>query len=154
MQQLNLPTGAFKIKKDQARYKIYDLIRRKYVVLTPEEWVRQHIIHYLIRDKHYPAGLTAVEHLVVINQLRQRADVVIYDRNRKPLLIVECKAPTVSITAGVFEQALRYNMVLGVRIVVVSNGITHMAARLDDSGGYVLLSQIPDYAEVLTMVGM
>lgn len=154
MQQLNLPTGAFKIKKDQTRYKIYDVIRRKYVVLTPEEWVRQHILHYLIRDKHYPAGLTAVEHLVVINQLRQRADVVIYDRQRKPLLIVECKAPSVSITAGVFEQALRYNMVLGVRIVVVSNGIVHMAARLDDSGGYVLLSQIPDYAEVLAMAGI
>lgn len=154
MQQLNLPTGAFKFKKDQTRYKIYDVIRRKYVVLTPEEWVRQHILHYLIRDKHYPAGLTAVEHLVVINQLRQRADVVIYDRQRKPLLIVECKAPSVSITAGVFEQALRYNMVLGVRIVVVSNGIVHMAARLDDSGGYVLLSQIPDYAEVLAMAGI
>lgn len=124
------------------------------MVLTPEEWVRQHILHYLIRDKHYPAGLTAVEHLVVINQLRQRADVVIYDRQRKPLLIVECKAPSVSITAGVFEQALHYNMVLGVRIVVVSNGIVHMAARLDDSGGYVLLSQIPDYAEVLAMAGI
>ena len=153
MQPLNLPPVPFKIKKDQSRYKIYDMIRRKYVVLTPEEWVRQHIIHYLINDKHYPAGLTAVEHLVVINQLRQRADVVIYDRNRKPLLIVECKAPSVPLTAGVFEQALRYNMVLGVRIVVVSNGITHLAARLDDGGGYVLLSQIPDYAQVLAIVG-
>ncbi|MGV8827433.1 MAG: type I restriction enzyme HsdR N-terminal domain-containing protein [Breznakibacter sp.] len=153
MQPLNLPTGPFKIKKDQSRYKIYDMIRRKYVVLTPEEWVRQHIIHYLINDKHYPAGLTAVEHLVVINQLRQRADVVIYDRNRKPLLIVECKAPSVAITTGVFEQALRYNMVLGVRIVVVSNGITHLAARLDDAGGYALLSQIPDYSQVMAIIG-
>ena len=148
MQQLNLPSYAFKIVKKQDRFRIFDVIRRKFVALTPEEWVRQHIVHYLIGDRHFPAGLMAVEHLVVINQLRQRADVVIYNRQRLPLLIVECKAPSVAITAAVFEQALRYNMVLGVRIVVVSNGMVHLAAALDGKGGYTLLNQIPDYGDL------
>ncbi len=149
MQQLNLPSGSFKITKTHDRYKIFDVIRHKYVSLTPEEWVRQHMVHYLIHHKHYPAGLTAVEHLVRINQLRQRADVVMYDRNRQPLLIVECKAPSVAITSGVFEQALRYNMVLGVRVVVVSNGMTHLAAKLDGKGGFELMDHIPNYPELV-----
>ena len=149
MQQLNLPFGSFKITKTHDGYKIFDVIRHKYVSLTPEEWVRQHMVHYLIHHKHYPAGLTAVEHLVRINQLRQRADVVMYDRNRQPLLIVECKAPSVAITSGVFEQALRYNMVLGVRVVVVSNGMTHLAAKLDGKGGFELMDHIPNYPELV-----
>lgn len=152
MQKLNLPAGTFKIKKEQSRLKIYDGIRHKYVALTPEEWVRQHMVHYLICHRGYPAGLTSVEHLVVINQLRQRADVVIYGRDRNPLLIVECKAPMVDITPAVFDQALRYNMALGVKIVVVSNGMVHLAAILDDAGSYKLVQQIPDYSEAVALL--
>ena len=149
MQALDFPPCSLKLLPVDGKTAAFDIIRKKYIVLTPEEWVRQHMVHYLIHHKHYPAGLTAVEHLVRINQLRQRADVVMYDRNRQPLLIVECKAPSVAITSGVFEQALRYNMVLGVRVVVVSNGMTHLAAKLDGKGGFELMDHIPNYPELV-----
>ncbi len=128
-----------------SREQIFDPYRKKYVARTPEEEVRQFILKYLTDDLHIPASLTAVETLVKINNLSQRADIVIYDKNLHPLLIVECKAPTVKITKATFEQALRYNTVLGTRFVVVTNGITHYCAEIT-TDGIKMLNQIPDFS--------
>lgn len=153
MKKLNLPEAPLKIKKDNDKYFVFDPIRRKYVALTPEEWVRQHIVHYLTARKHYPAGLTSIEHQVEINRLKQRADIVIFSTSGKPILIVECKAPSVPITPEVFAQAMRYNTTLGVRIVVVSNGLTHLAALLHKGNSYSMLADIPDYTELDNLPG-
>src|SRR5574344_516732 len=131
MSKLNLPQVDFKVVKENDKFKVFDVFRSKYVVLTPEEWVRQNFVHYLVNNRSYPAGLIAIEHLVVVNQLKQRADVVVYNHFRKPVAVVECKAPSIPITKAVFDQALRYNMVLGVELVIVTNGLVHLAANID-----------------------
>lgn len=148
MQQLNLPPCQLKIKKDGARFQVFDELRRKFVALTPEEWVRQHFVKYLIEGRNYPAGLTAVEFPVIVNHLHQRADIVVFNRLAEPIMIVECKAPSVAITRQVFDQALRYNITLGVQYVVVTNGLTHIVAHLTTDGSYSLLQEVPDYATI------
>lgn len=133
------------IREYNGTRQVFDPIRGKWVKLTPEEDVRQQFLEYLTANRHYPAGLIAVEHLVVINNLRQRADIVIYDRLLQPFLIVECKAPSVGITKAVFAQALRYNMKLGVRYLVVTNGIAHYCAEMLPNNEVKFLSEIPEY---------
>lgn len=142
MEQLNLPPADLKIVDDKGMTKVFDPYRGKYVKLTPEEYVRQSFLSFLTNYCHYPLALTAVEHLVEINGLKQRADIVIYDRSYRPFLIVECKATSVPITENVFQQALRYNIKLGVRYLVVTNGLKHFCAEIKE-GRVQFLREVP-----------
>lgn len=144
MQALNLPSYQFKLKQQGQRTQIFDAIRKKYVVLTPEEWVRQNFLQYLIQDKKFPASLIAVEAGLKYNQLQKRMDVLVYDKQGSPHLMVECKAPEVKITQDVFDQIARYNMVFKVKYLVVTNGLHHFCCLMDyTKESYVYLEQIP-----------
>ena len=146
MIQLNFPSFSFKTKIIEERTQIFDDIRRKYVALTPEEWVRQHIVKYLQLHKEYPASLMAVEKQVLVNGLKQRADVVVHNRQGAPVMIIECKAPSVPLTNQVFDQVARYNMSLNVNYLVLTNGLSHYCAILDyQHNTYSFLKQIPAF---------
>lgn len=149
MQQLNLPEYAFRIKTEDGKTMIFDAIRRKFVALTPEEWVRQNFIEYLKTEKNYPASLMAVEKQVTINQMQRRFDLLVYSRTHQPCLIAEFKAPDVKITQDVFDQVVRYNMALKVAGIIVSNGLQHFACKMDyASNTYSYLREIPGYGEL------
>jgi len=146
MQQLNLPTYKFRIKSTKNKYEIFDIIRKKYVILTPEEWVRQHIIHYLIEEKKYPVSLIGVEKKLTINNLTKRTDILIFNNKGLPHIIVECKAPSVQITQGSFDQIARYNLKLKANLLIVSNGLQHYVSKMDfENEKYIFLENIPDY---------
>ena len=151
MYELNLPKYGIKIKNDKGHQTIFDVLRRKYVALTPEEWVRQHFVHFLIEHKGYPKALMANEIQLAIGNKKLRCDSVLYDRMLKPRMIIEYKAPTVSITQKVFDQITIYNMLLHVDYLVVSNGIKHYCCRMDYANQkYLFLEDIPDYQEIIT----
>ncbi len=151
MYELNLPKYGIKIKNDKGHQSIFDVLRRKYVALTPEEWVRQHFVHFLIEHKGYPKALMANEIQLAIGNKKLRCDSVLYDRTLKPRMIIEYKAPTVSITQKVFDQITIYNMLLHVDYLVVSNGIKHYCCRMDYANqNYLFLEDIPDYQNLLT----
>jgi len=144
MKALNLPPYQFKIKQQGLRTQIFDSIRKKYVVLTPEEWVRQNFLQFLIQQKNYPASLIAVEAGLKYNQLQKRMDVLVYDKQGTPHLMVECKAPEVKINQDVFDQIARYNMVFKVKYLVVTNGMHHFCCLMDyTNNAYQYLEQIP-----------
>ncbi len=151
MQPLNLPPFEANIKKQNGMVKILDILRQKFVVLTPEEWVRQHFVHFLIEQKGYSKTLMANEVAVTLNGMSRRCDTVVYrQEGMKPLMIVEYKRPDVEITQRVFEQICRYNMVLEVEWLVVSNGLKHYCCQLDiKNGGYAFMKDIPSYGEIL-----
>lgn len=147
-QKLNLPEYAFRIRKEDGKDFIFDRTRKKYVVLTPEEWVRQNFIQYLIKEKKYPEALMAVEKKIVVNEKPKRFDLLIYLRNGQPHLIAEFKAPNVKITQETFDQVVRYNMALRVEMVVVSNGMEHFACEIDyKKNTYSFLQQVPEFCE-------
>lgn len=148
MQELNLPKFEAKIREVKGKQQIFDIIRKKYVALTPEEWVRQHFIHFMI-CLGYPASLMAIETLVIVNSLRQRADIVLYNRRGEPALIVECKAPSVTISGETLNQAARYNIPLKVKYVILTNGLTHFCIELNGSEPR-LLKEFPSYEEINT----
>ena len=151
MYELNLPKYGIKIKNDKGHQSIFDVLRRKYVALTPEKWVRQHFVHFLIEHKGYPKALMANEIQLAIGNKKLRCDSVLYDRTLKPRMIIEYKAPTVSITQKVFDQITIYNMLLHVDYLVVSNGIKHYCCRMDYANQkYLFLEDIPDYQNLLT----
>ena len=151
MYELNLPKYGIKIANENGHQTIFDVLRRKYVALTPEEWVRQHFVHYLIEHKGYPQALMANEIQLAIGNKKLRCDSVLYDRSLKPRMIIEYKAPTVNITQKVFDQITIYNMLLHVDYLVVSNGIKHYCCRMDyDNQKYLFLDDIPDYQNLLT----
>ena len=146
MQKLNLPEYEFRIKKEDTKTLIFDGIRKKNVVLTPEEWVRQNFIQFLKAEKMYPESLMAVEKQIKVNGNPRRFDLLIYLRNGQPNLIVEFKAPNVKITQETFDQVVRYNMVLRVEYVIVSNGLQHFACKIDyENKSYSFLKEIPDF---------
>ncbi len=146
MQKLNLPEYVFKLKNEAGKQWIFDAIRKKYIVLTPEEWVRQHFIQYLIQEKKYPATLMAVEKKIMINGQPLRFDLVVYQRNGQPLLVAEFKAPQVKITQEAFNQVVRYNMELKVQHVVVSNGMQHYVCEINNKEkSYAYLREIPEF---------
>ena len=149
MLSLNLPTFEAKIRKEGGKPAIFDVIRRRYVALTPEEWVRQHFVHYLLEHKGYPRSLMANEVQLALNGTRKRCDTVLYKRDLTPQMIIEYKAPHIEITQAVFDQIGRYNLALRVDYLVVSNGICHYCCRMDyEGGGYAFLPAIPGYAEL------
>lgn len=131
MQPLNFPSYDFKIKTSGKITQIFDIVRRKYVALTPEEWVRQHFLHYLVNEKKFPRSLLAVEMNIILNKLRKRCDIVGYDNTAKPILIVECKAPGIKISQNTFDQIARYNIALKVKFLAVSNGLEHYFCEID-----------------------
>ena len=151
MYELNLPKYGIKIKNDKGHQSIFDVLRRKYVALTPEEWVIQHFVHFLIEHKGYPKALMANEIQLAIGNKKLRCDSVLYDRTLRPRMIIEYKAPTVNITQKVFDQITIYNMLLHVDYLVVSNGIKHYCCRMDYANQkYLFLEDIPDYQNLLT----
>lgn len=140
---LTLPAFDYKVKKHNGTVRIYDIIRKKYVVLTPEEWVRQHMVHYLIDSKFYPAALIAVEKEIDLYGLRRRFDLVCYDRAGIPFLIIECKAPTVPLSQKVFDQVFGYNLVMAAKYIAITNGITHYCGYIGDNTAFSFLEDIP-----------
>ncbi|MDO4165275.1 MAG: type I restriction enzyme HsdR N-terminal domain-containing protein [Bacteroides sp.] len=150
MLSLNLPTFDAKIATRNGKNVIFDVIRRRYVALTPEEWVRQHFVHYLFAHKGYPQALMANEVQLHLNGTKKRCDTVLYKRDLTAKMIVEYKAPDVEITQKVFDQITRYNIVLRVDYLVVSNGLQHYCCRMDyERNSYTFLKDIPDYQDLL-----
>lgn len=149
MIQLNLPNYPIRLSGTQEHPSIFDILRRKYVALPPEEWVRQHFIHFLINQKNYPVTLLANEIKLQVGNKTLRADSVLYDRELRPRMIVEYKAPHIPITQKVFDQISTYNMLLHVDYLVVSNGLQHYCCKMDyDNQKYLFLEDIPDYQNI------
>ena len=146
MQELNLPRYEISVKRNGERLTIFDLLRRRHVALTPEEWVRQHFVHFLVEHKGYPKGLLANEVELSVGEKNLRCDSILYDPSLKPRMIVEYKAPSVVVTQKVFQQIATYNLLLHVDYLVVSNGLTHYCVKMDyDNQKYLFLDDIPDY---------
>ncbi len=155
MQKLNLPVYAFRTKKEGDKTLIFDSIRKKFVVLTPEEWVRQNFVQYLIKAKKYPETLMAVEKQIKVNNNPRRFDLLTYTRNGQPYLIAEFKAPDVKITQETFDQVVRYNMALKVDRVIVSNGMQHFACEINYvKNTYSFLYEVPEYCEKCRIDGV
>jgi hypothetical protein len=150
MHKLNLPPYQFNItEKENKKQQIFDEIRRKFVALTPEEWVRQNFVKYLIEEKKFPKGLIAIEMAVDISKNTNRCDVVCFNKEAKPIVIVECKAPKVKISKEVFEQTARYNMNLQTKYVIMTNGINHYCCMIDyKERKVVYLKDIPTFSEI------
>lgn len=147
---LNLPDFNIKLAGTPNRPTILDILRRKYVALTPEEWVRQHFIHFLINYKKYPATLLANEVELKVGQKRLRADTILYSKDLKPLMILEYKAPHITITQKTFDQISVYNMLLHVDYLIVSNGRQHYCCKMDyNNKKYLFLEDIPEYQNIL-----
>ena len=151
MTRLNLPPFEIKLRGTKARPQIFDILRKKYIALTPEEWVRQHFVHFLVEHKGYPAALMANEIQLKVGEKTLRADSVLYSRDLKPKMIIEYKAPHIPITQKVFDQISIYNMLLHVDYLVVSNGLQHYICKMDyNDKKYLFLEDIPDYKDLLT----
>ncbi len=153
MQKLNLPSYGIPVFTEGKKTKIFDAIRKKDLVLTPEEWVRQNLIQFLIQDRNFPAGLMAVEKGLKINGLQKRCDILSYSKSGKPLLLVECKAPTIPIKQAVFDQISRYNLHFKLPYLMVSNGIEHYCALINfETKGFQFLADIPFYEQIQDQV--
>lgn len=138
-------------KSEKGDMQIFDIVRKKSVDLTPEEWVRQHVIHFLIHHKNYPLSLIGVEKQLKLNHTIKRTDVVVYDSQLKPLLLIECKADSVSLNQSTIDQALRYNLELNVPFLLLTNGLKHVCLHLSDQGQANYLKDIPEYKELLSV---
>ncbi len=149
MLRLNLPNYDFKIKTEQGLQQIFDPVRKKMVKLNPEEWVRQNLIQFLNKEKNFPISLMAVEKGLKVNSLTKRFDILCYGNNAKPLLLVECKAPSVKISQAAFDQISIYNLQFKVPFLLVSNGIDHYCCQLNyEKSNYSFLDEIPDYSKL------
>ncbi len=147
MNDLNLPPFAVRLREQDGKREIFDFLRRRYVALTPEEWVRQHFVHFLVEQKGYPRGLLANELELRIGQKKLRCDTVLYNKVLQPQMIIEYKKPEVSITQRVFNQITVYNMLLHVDYLMVSNGLQHYCCRMDyEHQSYEFLSDIPSFS--------
>ncbi len=146
MQPLSLPAFEYKFQPSKEGYRIFDAIRKKYVRLTSEEWVRQHFLHYLIDHLGYPRALIRLEQGIQYNHLQRRTDILVYDRAAKPLLLVECKAPHISLNHEVWGQIAHYNAQVSARLLVITNGLQHFSWQLDyTQGNHMLLPSIPSF---------
>jgi hypothetical protein len=146
---LQFPQYPFKLRGTAGSEEIWDEVRRKWVVCTPEEWVRQHCVRYLIEELGYPPGLLSVEKGLKVNGLSRRTDVVVYSRKQEPLLIVECKAPEVALSQSTFDQVARYNLTLRVPYLLITNGVNHYCCKINlEEGSYSFLKEIPRYHEL------
>ncbi|MDO4783186.1 MAG: type I restriction enzyme HsdR N-terminal domain-containing protein [Capnocytophaga felis] len=146
MQRLNFKEYSFRLKKIDGKVFIFDEIRRKFVMLQPEEWVRQHVIRFLIEEKKMPKSLINVEKEITINGLAKRYDIVVFSKNGDILLVVECKAPAVQISQSVFDQIARYNLMLKSELLMITNGLNHYFFQVDyEKGKYLFLKELPEY---------
>lgn len=145
MQELNFPTYNHRIKSRQNKWFIFDPIRKRELLLSPEEWVRQNCLAYL-KDMGYPWSLTAVEKELSINSLKKRTDILVYDGNSNPFLLVECKAPSIEINQDTFDQIARYNLALNAKYLMVTNGLNHYYCSLDyQNKRYEFLRELPKF---------
>ena len=150
MLSLNLPKYETKICERDGKLQIFDPLRKCHVALTPEEWVRQHFVNFLIESRGFPAALMANEVAITVNGMKRRCDTVVYDRQLQPRVIVEYKAPTVKITKEVFAQISRYNLTLKVGYLIVSNGLQHYCCRMDyPNNSYSFMQEIPEYTKIV-----
>ena len=149
MFELNLPAYKVNLTEKDGKRLIFDFLRRKYVALTPEEWVRQHFTHYLVESKGYPQGLLANETQLKIGDKHLRCDTVLYNKAMHPLMIIEYKAPNIQIQQKTFDQIVAYNLLLRADYLVVSNGLQHYCCRMDyELNSYGFLREIPDYQSI------
>ena len=149
MERLNLPEYSFKIRNREGRIFIFDSFRKKEILLTPEEWVRQNFLQYMVIEKDFPASLISVEMSFRLNKLVKRGDIVAFGRGGKPLLLVECKASSVSISQSTFDQIARYNMSLKVDYLIVTNGLQHFCCKMDfKNKTYGFLKSIPTFQQI------
>jgi len=146
MQQLRFPTYEFRFKNRENKLLIFDVIRKKFVVLTPEEWVRQHVIHFLHHQEQIPLSMINVEKQISLHHTKKRFDIVVFKNDGSIFLIVECKAPDIPISQSAFDQVARYNTALGSAFIMVTNGIEHYYAVIDgEAGTYNFLRTLPEY---------
>jgi|TARA_B110000977_G_C10867687_1_gene412280 hypothetical protein len=146
MQKLNLPNYKFRLKSSENKTLIFDNLRKKYMVLTPEEWVRQHFVQFLIEEKKYPASLIALEKQLTLNNRKKRTDILVFNKEGNHDIIVECKAPKIKITQATFDQIARYNLKLKANFLVVTNGLDHFYCKMDfENEAYIFLKDIPNY---------
>jgi hypothetical protein len=146
MQKLHLPSYSFKLKSKENKTLIFDKFRKKYVVLTPEEWVRQHVASFLLEEKKYPISLISIEKQFLVNHLKKRTDIIIFNASGNPEIMVECKAPTVKITQETFDQIARYNLKIKANYLFVTNGLDHFYCQMDfKNETYIFLQELPDF---------
>ena len=144
MQKLNFPQYDFQLKKQDNKWLIFDPIRKKYYVLTPEEWVRQHTLQYLIQNKNYPKNLIAVEKELQINQTKRRFDIVVFNHLMTPEILIECKAPHIVINQKTFDQANQYNWLLKAPLLFLTNGLKHYICQIDfEANQFKFLKELP-----------
>lgn len=147
MQKLNFPVYSFRFKNSENKVSIFDEIRKKFILLTPEEWVRQHVVQFLLQDKKYPKSYINVEKLIKINNLSKRYDGVVFQPNGEIFLLIECKAPEVPISQQTFDQIARYNLVMKAKYLMVTNGLNHYFCQMDfENEKYVFLKELPEYS--------
>jgi len=147
VQQLNFPTYPFRIKNSENKLSIFDDIRKKFIVLTPEEWVRQHCVQFLMTEKKYPKSLINVEKELLINGRKKRYDIVVFNTNGTIRILIECKAPKINITQKTFDQIAQYNLKLNANLLMVTNGLNHYYCQMDyDNERYQFLRDIPEYS--------
>jgi type I site-specific restriction endonuclease len=151
MLQLNLPQYSFRIKKQNEKLVIFDSQRKRYVALTPEEWVRQNFIRFLIEEKGYPAAYIAIEKQLNMNGMKKRCDAILYNEHAQPFLIIELKAPNVAISQATFDQVAVYNAKLKVDFFIISNGIEHFCCKVNlETARYEFFPEIPDFNQIVT----
>lgn len=147
MQRLNFPSYTFRVKNSENRTLIFDEIRKKFVVLTPEEWVRQHVVQFLIQEKNYPMSHINVEKQITLNGLKKRYDIVVFKPNGELNVLVECKAPEITISQMTFDQIAQYNFKLNATYLMVTNGFTHFYCKTDFvAEKYEFMQEIPDFS--------
>lgn len=146
MQKLNFPNYSFRFKNSENKTYIFDVIRKKFLLLTPEEWVRQHVVNFLIEEMNYPKSLINVEKLVKLNGINKRYDAVVFRNDGSIFLLVECKAPEVNITQQTFDQIAQYNLVLKAENLMVTNGLNHYFCQMDfENEQYIFLKELPRF---------
>ena len=146
MQKLNFPNYSFRFKNSENKTYIFDVIRKKFLLLTPEEWVRQHVVNFLIEEMNYPKSLINVEKLVKVNGINKRYDIVVFRNDGSIFLLVECKAPEVNITQQTFDQIAQYNLVLKAENLMVTNGLNHYFCQMDfENEKYIFLKELPSF---------
>ncbi len=144
---MNFPVYSFRFKNSENKVSIFDEIRKKFILLTPEEWVRQHVVQFLLQDKKYPKSYINVEKLIKINDLSKRYDGVVFQPNGDIFLLIECKASEVPISQQTFDQIARYNLVLKAKYLMVTNGLNHYFCQMDfENEKYVFLKELPEYS--------
>ena len=148
---LNFPKYNFAIRDTGRGREIFDNVRERFVVLTPEEWVRQHLVRFLIEERGYPRGLVVLEHAFVFEGRGRRADIVAFGRRAQPLVMAECKATSVELSQAVFDQIAAYNASVGAKMLVVSNGLRHYCYEVDDEGAdgrFTFVSDVPPFSDL------